>query len=45
MRFYRTLGSRPADDWGCSTQLVEDDGSAGFADLYRRAHESPVVVG
>lgn len=45
MKFYRVNGNRPVDDWGCSTQLVHDDGTADFEDLYRRACESPVVVG
>ena len=37
-------GNRPVDDWGNSTELVDDDGSAQFDDLYRRASQSPVVV-
>ncbi len=45
MRFYRTMGNRPSDDWGCSTRFVDDDGSEEFADLHRRACESPVILG
>jgi len=43
-RFYHG-GNRPVDDWGCSTKLLDDDGSEQFADLHRRAGEGPVVVG
>ncbi len=36
-------GNQPVDDWGCSTELLDDDGSAAFADLYQRALEAPVI--
>ena len=37
-------GNRPVDDWGCTTLLLDDDGTKDFADLHRRASEGPVVV-
>ena len=36
-------GNQPVDDWGCSTELLDDDGSAAFADLYQRALEAPEI--
>ncbi len=39
------LGNQPVDDWGCSTELLDDDGSAEFDDLHRCAPKSPVLVG
>ncbi len=39
------LGNQPVDDWGCRTELVDDDGSSDFADLHDRACEAPVLVG
>ena len=40
--FYGTSNS-PVDDWGCQTDLLDDDGSAEFDDLHRRASEAPVL--
>lgn len=37
-------GNQPVDEWGSSTELLEDDGSAEFAELHRRASESPVLT-
>lgn len=42
-QFYQS-GNAPLTEWGCRTELMEDDGSAGFDELYRRASESPVVT-
>ncbi len=36
-------GNRPVDDWGCRTELLDDDGSREFADLHERASRAPVV--
>ena len=38
------LGNQPVDDWGCDTDLIDDDGSNGFSSLYDRAAESPVIT-
>ena len=38
-------GNRPVDDWGCRTELIDDDGSSEFADLHERASRGPVVSG
>mgnify|MGYP002018195831 CR=1 FL=1 len=37
-------GNNPVDDWGCSTDLLDDDGSADFDDLHKRASLSPVIT-
>ena len=37
-------GNQPVDEWGCHTDLIDDDGSAGFSRLYDRAAESPVTT-
>ena len=37
-------GNHPVDEWGSSTELLDDDGSAEFADLHARAAESPVMT-
>ena len=41
--FYGTT-NQPVDEWGCSTELLDDDGSTEFADLHKRASEAPVVT-
>ena len=38
-------GNHPVDEWGCHTELLDDDGSTDFNDLYLQATESPVVTG
>ena len=37
-------GNQPVDDWGCDTDMIDDDGSAEFSSLYDRAAESPVIT-
>ncbi len=37
-------GNQPVDDWGCQTELLDDDGSAEFADMHKRASQSPVIT-
>ena len=37
-------GNSPVDEWGCHTELLDDDGSADFNDLYVRAEVSPVIT-
>jgi len=37
-------GNQPVDDWGCSTELLDDDGSTEFADLHQRASQAPVIT-
>ena len=37
-------GNLPVDEWGSTTELIDDDGSEQFADLYRRASASPVLT-
>ena len=37
-------GNQPVDDWGCHTELVDDDGSTEFADLHTHASHSPVLT-
>ena len=37
-------GNQPVDDWGCRTELVEDDGSTDFDNLYARANDAPVIT-
>lgn len=37
-------GNQPVTEWGNQTELIEDDGSAAFADLHRRASQSPVLT-
>ncbi|MBT6146307.1 MAG: enolase, partial [Gemmatimonadetes bacterium] len=37
-------GNQPVDEWGCSTEYLEDDGTAEFSDLLTRAGQSPVVT-
>ena len=41
--FYGNANS-PVDDWNCRTDLLDDDGSAEFADLYERASQAPVMT-
>ena len=36
-------GNQPVNEWGNHTELVDDDGSASFADLHQRATQSPVL--
>ena len=31
---YFGKGNRPVDEWGCKTELLDDDGSSDFTDLY-----------
>ena len=42
-RFF-AAGNQPAFEGGVSTELIDDDGGAEFADLYARAAEAPVVT-
>ncbi|HAA75655.1 TPA: enolase [Candidatus Latescibacteria bacterium] len=37
-------GNLPVDDWGSSTEYMEDDGSEGFEELYRKASDGPVLT-
>lgn len=37
-------GNQPVDEWGCHTELLDDDGSADFAKLYAQANASPVIA-
>ena len=37
-------GNQPVDEWGTHTELIDDDGSAEFDDLLKRATESPVIT-
>jgi L-alanine-DL-glutamate epimerase-like enolase superfamily enzyme len=37
-------GNQPVNEWGNHTELLEDDGSRRFADLYERASQSPVLT-
>ncbi len=37
-------GNQPVDDWGCKTELIEDDGSQDFDSLYVRANKTPVIT-
>ena len=41
---YFAAGNQPAYERGVHTELLDDDGSAEFADLYRRAQAGPVVA-
>lgn len=36
--------NQPVTEWGNRTELLEDDGSKTFADLYARASEAPVLT-
>ncbi|MFT5369555.1 MAG: hypothetical protein ACI8V2_004533, partial [Candidatus Latescibacterota bacterium] len=36
-------GNQPVDEWGCHTELIRDDESAEFDDLFKRASVSPVI--
>jgi len=36
-------GNQPVDEWGCHTELILDDQSAEFDDLFKRASSSPVI--
>jgi L-alanine-DL-glutamate epimerase-like enolase superfamily enzyme len=38
-------GNQPVDEWGTQTELIDDDGGAGFDDLFKRATGSPVITG
>lgn len=37
-------GNQPVDEWGCHTELLEDDGSSEFAALHERALITPVLT-
>ena len=37
-------GNQPVDDWGCHTDLIEDDQSSDFDSLHQRASVSPVIA-
>jgi hypothetical protein len=37
-------GNLPVDDWGSSTDYIDDDGSADFDALFKRAEMEPVVT-
>jgi L-alanine-DL-glutamate epimerase-like enolase superfamily enzyme len=37
-------GNLPVDDWGSSTDYIDDDGSADFDALFKRAETEPVVT-
>ncbi|MFT5087841.1 MAG: L-alanine-DL-glutamate epimerase-like enolase superfamily enzyme [Candidatus Latescibacterota bacterium] len=37
-------GNQPVDDWGCHTDLVEDDNSKEFDSLHASASHSPVLT-
>jgi L-alanine-DL-glutamate epimerase-like enolase superfamily enzyme len=37
-------GNQPVDDWGCNTELIDDDGSKEFDSLHQRASRSPVLT-
>ena len=37
-------GNLPVDDWGSSTEYLDDDGSETFAELHERASISPVLT-
>jgi len=36
--------NQPVDEWGCRTNLIEDDKSSQFAELHARASQSPVIT-
>ena len=37
-------GNLEVDDWGSSTEYLDDDGSRSFDELFKRASEAPVVT-
>ena len=37
-------GNQPVTEWGNTTELLDDDGSADFDGLYKRAQQAPVVT-
>ena len=37
-------GNQPVDDWGCRTELIDDDGSQDFDNLYVQASKTPVIT-
>ena len=37
-------GNQPVDDWGCHTELIDDDGGTEFDRLYQQAEQSPVMT-
>jgi len=41
---YFSLNNQPVFERGNHTELLDDDGSAGFADLYKRAAVAPVLT-
>ena len=41
---YFSLGNQPLYERGVRTELVDDDGSPAFADLYTRASVAPVLI-
>ncbi|MBT3604220.1 MAG: enolase [Candidatus Latescibacteria bacterium] len=36
-------GNQPVDEWGCHSELIRDDESVEFDELFKRASESPVI--
>ena len=37
-------GNQPVDEWGCSTEYLDDDGTSDFDELLERAAQSPVIT-
>jgi len=37
-------GNQPVDEWGCSTEYLDDDGTSDFSNLLERAAQSPVIT-
>ena len=37
-------GNLPVDEWGSATEYLDDDGSLGFEELFKRASEAPVLT-
>ena len=37
-------GNMPVDEWGSSTEYLDDDGSKSFEELFARAEVAPVVT-
>jgi L-alanine-DL-glutamate epimerase-like enolase superfamily enzyme len=42
---YFSLGNQPVFERGNYTELLDDDGSPEFAELYRKAQTAPVLIG
>ena len=38
-------GNLPVDEWGSSTEYLDDDGTKTFDELFKRASEEPVLTG